>query len=41
VYGWLEPRASRASSVTVREAVKYLSEEQREGIAAARSAAFP
>jgi 3-methyladenine DNA glycosylase AlkD len=38
VYGWLEPRASRASSVTVREAVKYLSDEQREGIAAARSA---
>jgi 3-methyladenine DNA glycosylase AlkD len=41
VYGWLEPRASWASSVTVREAVKYLSEEQREGIAAARSAASP
>jgi 3-methyladenine DNA glycosylase AlkD len=38
VCGWLEPRASRASSVTVREAVKYLSDEQREGIAAARSA---
>ena len=39
VYSWLEARASRASSVTVREAVKYLSYEQREGIAAARSAA--
>jgi 3-methyladenine DNA glycosylase AlkD len=38
VYGWLEPRAGRASSVTVREAVKYLSDEQRERIAAARSA---
>ena len=38
VYGWLKPRASRASSVTVREAVKYLADEQREGIVAARSA---
>jgi 3-methyladenine DNA glycosylase AlkD len=38
VCGWLETRAGRASSVTVREAVKYLSDEQRERIAAARSA---
>ena len=32
VYAWLEPRAARASGVTVREAVKYLSEEQRETV---------
>jgi 3-methyladenine DNA glycosylase AlkD len=38
VYGWLEPRAGRASAVTIREAVKYLSDEQREAIAAARRA---
>jgi 3-methyladenine DNA glycosylase AlkD len=31
---WLEPRANRASGVTLREAVKYLSEEQRERILA-------
>jgi len=29
VYAWLLPRASRASGVTVREAVKYLSPAQR------------
>jgi 3-methyladenine DNA glycosylase AlkD len=29
VYGWLLPRAARASGVTVREAVKYLSPSQR------------
>jgi 3-methyladenine DNA glycosylase AlkD len=29
VYDWLLPRAARASGVTVREAVKYLSAEQR------------
>lgn len=29
VFEWMEPRASLASSVTFREAVKYLSEEQR------------
>jgi 3-methyladenine DNA glycosylase AlkD len=28
VYGWLLPRAGRASGVTLREAVKYLSPEQ-------------
>lgn len=32
VYAWLEPRTARASGVTVREAVKYLSDEQRESI---------
>jgi 3-methyladenine DNA glycosylase AlkD len=36
VYEWLEPRARRASGVTVREAVKPLSEEQRRAILAAR-----
>ena len=37
VYEWLLPRAARASGVTVREAVKYLSDEQRDEILAARS----
>jgi 3-methyladenine DNA glycosylase AlkD len=32
VYAWLEPRAARASGVTVREAVKHLPEEEREAI---------
>lgn len=32
VYDWLEPRAARASGVTVREAVKHLSPEQRKRI---------
>jgi 3-methyladenine DNA glycosylase AlkD len=36
VYDWLLPRAARASGVTVREAVKRLSEEQRAAILAAR-----
>ncbi|MGO8687073.1 MAG: DNA alkylation repair protein [Candidatus Dormibacteria bacterium] len=36
VYEWLLPRAWRASSVTVREAVKPLSPEQRAAILAAR-----
>jgi 3-methyladenine DNA glycosylase AlkD len=40
VYAWLLPRAARASGVTVREAVKYLSLAQRaEVLAAFRSAA--
>ena len=40
VYAWLLPRAGRASGVTVREAVKYLSSAQRaEVLAAYRSAA--
>jgi 3-methyladenine DNA glycosylase AlkD len=36
VFGWLEPRAARASGVTVREAVKYLPEDQRAAILDAR-----
>jgi 3-methyladenine DNA glycosylase AlkD len=32
VYRWLLPRASRASGVTLREAVKYLDAPQREAI---------
>jgi 3-methyladenine DNA glycosylase AlkD len=32
VYQWLLPRASRASGVTLREAVKYLDPAQREAI---------
>jgi 3-methyladenine DNA glycosylase AlkD len=35
VYDWLEPRAGRASGVTVREAVKYLSATQRDAVLAA------
>lgn len=37
VFAWLLPRAGRASGVTVREATKPLSEEQREAITTARS----
>jgi 3-methyladenine DNA glycosylase AlkD len=36
VYEWLLPRAPRLSGVTVREAVKPLSERQREAVLAAR-----
>ncbi len=36
VFAWLLPWASRASGVTVREAVKPLSEQQRKAILAAR-----
>ena len=36
VYHWMLPRASRASGVTIREAVKPLSEQQRDAILAAR-----
>jgi len=36
VYEWLLPRAARASTVTIREAVKPLSAVQRAGILAAR-----
>lgn len=32
VYGWVLPRASRASGVTLREAVKYLSPAQRSAV---------
>jgi len=35
VYAWLLPRAGRASGVTVREAVKYLSLAQRGAVLAA------
>jgi 3-methyladenine DNA glycosylase AlkD len=35
VYEWLLPRAGRASGVTVREAAKYLDEEQKEALMAA------
>jgi 3-methyladenine DNA glycosylase AlkD len=35
VYAWLLPRATRASGVTVREAVKYLSSAQRSAVLAA------
>jgi 3-methyladenine DNA glycosylase AlkD len=35
VYAWLEPRASQASGVTVREAVKYLAPAQRDAVLAA------
>ena len=36
VYAWLLPRAARASTVTLREAVKPLSEQQRAAVLAAR-----
>lgn len=36
VYEWLLPRAGRASGVTIREAVKPLSDAQRQAILAAR-----
>jgi 3-methyladenine DNA glycosylase AlkD len=36
VYEWMLPRAQRASGITVREAVKPLSEEQRQSILDAR-----
>lgn len=39
VYRWMEPRAARASGVTFREAVKYLSDEQREDLKRRRAAA--
>ena len=37
VYEWLVPRAARCSGVTIREAVKPLSEEQRAEILALRA----
>jgi 3-methyladenine DNA glycosylase AlkD len=36
VHQWLLPRAARASGVTVREALKPLSERQRAALLAAR-----
>jgi 3-methyladenine DNA glycosylase AlkD len=38
VYDWLLPRARRASGVTLREAVKPLSDNERDSVLAARSA---
>ena len=37
VFEWLEPRVARASGVTVREAVKYMSDAQRDEINSART----
>lgn len=39
VYAWILPRAARASGVTIREAVKPLTEEQRDTVLAARDGA--
>jgi 3-methyladenine DNA glycosylase AlkD len=39
VFEWLAPRADRASGVTVREAVKYLSPEQRSALTVKRASA--
>jgi 3-methyladenine DNA glycosylase AlkD len=39
VYTWLRPRAARASGITVREAVKYLSSSQRDAVLAAHQSA--
>ena len=36
VCAWLLPRAARASAVTIREAIKPLSGEQRTAVLAAR-----
>ncbi|WP_166974122.1 DNA alkylation repair protein [Brevibacterium atlanticum] len=36
VFDWILPRAHRASGVTIREAVKPLSQEQRDAVLAAR-----
>jgi 3-methyladenine DNA glycosylase AlkD len=36
VFSWLLPRASRASAVTIREAIKPLPESQRKAVIAAR-----
>ena len=41
VAAWLLPRAPRTSGVTIREAVKYLSDDQRAAILAARSSGPP
>ena len=35
VYDWIAPRTHRASGVTMREAVKYLPGERREGLMSA------
>jgi hypothetical protein len=36
VFEWLLPRATQASAVTIREAIKPLRESQREAVIAAR-----
>jgi len=41
VFTWLEPRAARASGVTVREAVKYLSDERRNAVLSAHGGTRP
>lgn len=41
VYDWLLPRAGRTSGVTMREAVKYLSPDQRRSLLAAMRAPAP
>ena len=41
VYTWLLPRAARASGVTIREAIKPLSEQQRSAVLMARSDSPP
>jgi 3-methyladenine DNA glycosylase AlkD len=41
VFAWLQPRASRASAVTLREAVKPLSEQQRRAITSSRRSPPP
>ena len=41
VFAWLAPRTARASGVTVREAVRYLPEEQREALLAGYRAKRP
>ena len=35
VYGWIAPRTSRISGVSMREAVKYLPRDQRDALMAA------
>jgi 3-methyladenine DNA glycosylase AlkD len=41
VYGWILPRADRASGVTIREAVKPLSADQRAAVLAAWASRSP
>lgn len=41
VYAWVAPRTDRLSGVTVREAVKYLSPEQRDAVLAAHQERRP
>ena len=39
VFEWMKPRAAMASSVTFREAVKYLPEDQRSQLSELRKSA--